>query len=74
MFDKVKSPYLPKSARMVIGDILDGKSVKNTAQKADIIYNFTALSDIEEAALKPIDTVRTNIIGNMNILEAARKV
>ncbi len=58
---------------MVIGDILDAKSVSNVLKDADIVYNFAGIADIDEAKDRPLDTVRINILGNTIILEGCRK-
>lgn len=73
IFDQVKSPYLQKSQTMMVGDVLDEKSVKEAVADADIVYNFIALADLDQAWERPLETARINILGNMHILEAARK-
>ena len=72
IFDKVPSPYIQKDQEMIVGDVLVEKAVWQAAQNADIIYNFIALADIDEAYLRPVETTRVNVLGNINILEAAR--
>lgn len=37
------------------------------------ILHFAAVSDIEESNLNPIKTIKYNILGTANILEAMRK-
>ena len=39
----------------------------------DYVYNFAGISDIEESIKKPIDTVKINILGTINTLEASLK-
>lgn len=38
----------------------------------DIVYNFAALADLNQALDKPIDTIKINILRNAHILEACR--
>jgi nucleoside-diphosphate-sugar epimerase len=57
---------------MIIGDILDCEKVKAAVEGCDVVYNFAALSDLNEALDKPLDTIRTNILGNANIMDACR--
>ncbi len=73
IFDKVPSPYLRRDQGMMIGDVLDEKAVQEAVKGANIIYNFIALADIDEACKRPVETAQVNIMGNVNILEAARK-
>ncbi len=68
-------PYsrLKKGQAMVIGDINDTAKVRKAMAGADIVYNFSAVSDIEAAASDPMRTVEVNIRGNTNILNVARE-
>lgn len=63
---------LKKNQVMVTGDINDEKKVREVLKDTDIIYNFSAVSDIEEAAADPLKTVKINILGNTNILNVAK--
>ena len=72
IFDKKKSPYLQKNQKMVMGDVLDETAIKKAVADADVVYNFIALADIDEALQKPKETVQINVLGNVNILEAIR--
>lgn len=72
VFDINRSRYLVPTQEMIEGDILDIECVKNACEGVDYIYNFAGLADINEAKDKPIDTAQLNIMGNLNILEAAR--
>jgi UDP-glucose 4-epimerase len=53
-------------------DILDKERVFEIVEGADYIYNFIAISNLDEAIHKPIQTMNINVLGNMNILEACR--
>ena len=72
IFDVKKSPYLRDDQQMILGDILDKDLVANAVRGADFVYNFAGLADINEAKDKPEETVRLNILGNINVLEAVR--
>ena len=39
----------------------------------DFVYNFAGISDIEESIKKPRETVKINILGTINTLEASLK-
>lgn len=73
IFDRTKSPYLRKGQSMMIGDVLDEKAVQKAVEGADVVYNFIALADIDQAWERPVETAKINVLGNMHILEAARK-
>lgn len=73
IFDLKPSPYLKEPQEIVMGDILDFEAVKEVTKGADVVYNFAGIADIDEAKLNPIETVKTNILGNTNVIEAAAK-
>lgn len=73
IFDLKSSPFLKQEQDMIVGDILDEPAVTEAVKGCDIVYNFAGLADIDEVAQKPLESVKANILGNSNILEACRK-
>ncbi|MCG6144944.1 NAD-dependent epimerase/dehydratase family protein [Leptospira bandrabouensis] len=73
IFDLVKSPWLRSDQKFVSGDLLDEKIVSEIVSGFDVVYNFAALADLNQALDKPVDTIRINVLGNTYILEACRK-
>jgi UDP-glucose 4-epimerase len=73
IYDLVASLHLKPSQRMVVGDIMDERKVEETVEGADAVYNFAGVADIGDASRRPVESVRFNILGNTNILEACRK-
>ena len=74
VFDLKPSRYLSDGQEMVVGDITDRDSVRKASEGAKYIFHFAGLADIDEAADRPRDTVLLNILGTVNLLEAARDV
>lgn len=72
IFDRAASPYLRPDQEMVVGDIADLEALKKAASGCEAIYHFAGIADIEEAGRDAIQTVQVNIIGTLNVLEAAR--
>jgi UDP-glucose 4-epimerase len=72
VFDLVPSLYLRPGQRFIEGDILDGDSVRRAVNGQDVLYHLAGLADIDDALARPVDTVRLNILGCVNALEAAR--
>ena len=72
IFDKQKSPYINDNIPQIIGDILDVKAVRDVVIGQDAIYNFAGLADLNDSIDKPVETIKQNVLGNLNILEAAR--
>jgi len=72
LFDRSPSSYQRHDQEMIVGDIMNLEEVTKAAQGAAVVYNFAAIADIDEAHQKPLATAAVNILGNMNVLEAAR--
>ena len=73
IYDKILSTYLQSGQKMIVGDILDIKSIERAVKDCDYVYNFAGIADLDEAKEKPLETVNLNILGNINILEASVK-
>ena len=54
-------------------DVLNIKDIEGIIKNTNIVYNFIAIANIEDANDDPINTMNINVIGNLNILEACRK-
>jgi UDP-glucose 4-epimerase len=72
IYDVKDSYYLRSDQEMIIGDLLDFEAVSKVIKGAKIVYNFAALSDLNEALKKPMTAVNSNILGNCHILEGCR--
>jgi len=73
IFDLHQSPYLRQDQKMICGDVLDQANLENIVQDQDVVYHFAGIADIDECAKRPVDTVKYNILGTVNLLEASRK-
>ena len=73
VFDRVHSRWLRQDQAMVIGDIQDADALDSAIEGADVVYNFAALADLNEALKQPLKTIRVNIEGNLLVLDACRK-
>ena len=73
IFDKSKSKWIQKKQQMILGNIQNLKTLEKAIKNSDIVYNFAAVADIGEAMKNPIQTVKTNILGTINILELCKK-
>ena len=72
IFDSKKSKWLKKNQKFIKGDLLSD-NLKLAVKNKDIIFNFAAISDIDEAIKKPIETVKVNILGTLRLLELIKK-
>jgi UDP-glucose 4-epimerase len=73
IFDIKPSPYLHSDQSMYVGDILNPEQVLDAVRGHDVVYNFAGLADLDDATTRPVDTIRLNIEGNANMLEACRR-
>jgi len=72
LFDAVPSKYKTKTQKEYIGDILNPDDITIAAKDCDVIYHFAAQADIGASSNNPKKTIMVNIIGTLNVLEAAR--
>ena len=70
IYDKIKSQWLRSDQKMVIGDIQDLGKLDQVIFGAEVVYNFAALADLNQALEQPIKTANINIIGNLNVMQA----
>jgi UDP-glucose 4-epimerase len=73
IFDLNKSTYLSHGQKMVIGDILDQKTVEKAMKGCDYVYNFAGIADLDDASTKPLETIKQNVLGATVLLEASLK-
>jgi UDP-glucose 4-epimerase len=72
IYDQRHSAWAKPNQKMVIGDILDIDNLVVAVKDCEYVYNFSGLSDLNAALDRPLDTIRANILGNTNVLEACR--
>jgi UDP-glucose 4-epimerase len=73
IFDKEESKWLKNNQQMIVGDILDQGLLNDAIKNCTAVYNFAAIADLNEAILKPVETARINVLGNVQILDACQK-
>jgi len=72
VFDRHPSAWLKDGQEMIVGNLLSLDDVNEAVAGADVVYNFAALSDLNEGLNKPLETIRINILGNAHVMEACR--
>lgn len=71
--DLAPSPWLREGIAFRQVDVTDAAAVAVAVEGAQIVYNFAGIADIDDARVRPVDTVGVNVLGNVNALEAARR-
>jgi UDP-glucose 4-epimerase len=72
--DLTPSKYLQSTQKFEKVNVLDMENVRSIVIGADIIYNFVAIANIDDAIHDPVNAMSINVMGNLNILEACREV
>jgi NAD dependent epimerase/dehydratase len=67
-------PDVMASVEVHVGDVRDVASVVELADGADVIYHLAALIAIPYSYRSPRSYVETNVLGTLNVLEAARQL
>ncbi len=63
----------PKNLKIVSGDIRDYNLIEKYTKNVDVIFHLASLIAIPYSYISPRSYVDTNILGTLNILEAAKK-
>ena len=69
---KYKSKY-KDSLRLFIGDIRDSNRLLRAFEDVEIVFHCAALKHVYLSEYNPFETVKTNIIGSQNVIEACLK-
>ena len=57
---------------IIMGDLRDAETILNTVKNIDIVFHLGALIAIPYSYLRPREVIETNIMGTLNVLNAAR--
>lgn len=69
ILDKCKTP---ERFRQVCGSILDISLVQGVmSQSVDLVFHLAAKLGVENVVKNRLETLETNVLGTMNVLEAA---
>lgn len=71
--DKFKSKWVRNNQAFYKGDINITKTYEHLLKNVHAIFNFAALSDIKESNDNPLETVKVNILGVVNLLNLCVK-
>lgn len=60
--------------QLITGDVMDVDALTSAMQGADIIVHCAAIAGIDTVIISPVTTMRVNMIGSANVLEAAARL
>lgn len=72
IYDSQPSRWIRSDQHLIVGNILDFDNLNQAINGSDVVYNFAALADLNEAINQPLRTAEINILGNVHALEACR--
>jgi len=72
VFDRERSRWVAEQARFVAGDLGDRDALAAVVAGQDAVYHLAGFADLNAAKTRPLDTVQTNILGTVNVLETMR--
>jgi NAD dependent epimerase/dehydratase len=58
---------------VLMGDLKDADAVRHVAKEVDIIFHLGALIAIPYSYIHPRETIETNVLGTLNVLNAAKE-
>jgi UDP-glucose 4-epimerase len=68
-------PFLKNKNLLIIeGDVLSFEDLKRAMDEADIVVHCAAIAGIDTVILSPVTTMRVNMVGSANVLEAATEL
>jgi UDP-glucose 4-epimerase len=70
---EMKTAMPSKKLKFVIGDVRDRDRVELALQGIDIIFNAAAMKRVETCQRFPSESIKTNLIGTINIVETIQK-
>jgi UDP-N-acetylglucosamine 4,6-dehydratase len=68
---EMKAKFNDKRLKFVIGDIRDDKAVRVACHHIDLIFHLAALKHVGICEEQPVEALKTNVNGSINIIEAA---
>jgi len=71
---KNKSFFDHPNLTLIQGDVLDSGQVNEAIHGADVVVHCAAIAGIDTVIKKPVSTMRVNMIGSANVLEAAARL
>lgn len=60
------------NVRFVPGDVLDGRQMAKEIEGADTVVHLAAIAGVSSYYKQPLETLRVNLLGTVNVLEAAQ--
>jgi UDP-glucose 4-epimerase len=73
IYDRSPSRWLRPDQTQLLGDVLDRAALEAAITGSEVVYNFAALADLNDALTQPLAAAEVNVLGAVNVLEACRR-
>jgi UDP-N-acetylglucosamine 4,6-dehydratase/5-epimerase len=61
------------SCHYIIGDVRDDWAVCSAIKGHDLVYHLASLKHVDVCERQPVEAIKTNIVGTMNVLQACQQ-
>ena len=61
----------PEKIRFFLGDVRDRERLEEAMWRCDTVVHAAALKRIDAVSYDPLETIRTNVLGTVNVIDAA---
>lgn len=68
---EMEKEFKSEKLRFLIGDVRDGERLRRACEGVDVIIHAAALKQVPACEYNPMEAVKTNINGAMNVINAA---
>jgi UDP-glucose 4-epimerase len=72
VLDRKPTAWLPRGILFAQADLRDRTALAAAVKDQDAVYHLAGFADLNAAKTRPLDTVHTNILGTVHLLEAMR--
>jgi UDP-glucose 4-epimerase len=73
IFDRVSSRFLKDGQKMIVGDLFNVNDLEEALRGSGAVFHFAGIAGIKDANDRPLDAVKNNVLGTVNVLEACRR-
>jgi UDP-glucose 4-epimerase len=70
VFDRTEFTDKLVKCHSFIGDVCVPGAIENIISKFDVVYHLAGVADIEFSRNEPLETIKANVIGSANVLDA----
>jgi len=64
---------IKKDINLVWGSVTDKEVVNKTIRGQDVVFHMASHINVDESIKDPVTTIKVNVLGTLNVLEAVRK-